>query len=316
MMLKQNSFLFSMGNLRVKQFLAVLSLVFFCLVSVSELKAQLAVSMQLNRNSYILFEHIYAKVTFRNYSGRGLVFGKNKDLRGTVTFKIIAPNGEELKLNKSFDPSEPLEGTVLNPGATTSVILPISLMYNVRTAGQYSISAVVSHPMLSKSYVSDPKVSQNTFSVFNGIPVWKRIVGVPDVLNMNSKEKVKTRTVEILNFYDNNRKYYALMVEDKNYIYGVVRIAEDLEDELPQIQIDGLSRIHIFIQESAELYSYFVYDLNCKLEEQTNYKPAHNVAPVLVRDSDTGSVIVVGGEKAVEGKDFTKEASPNPVFVE
>ena len=315
-MFKQNSFFSSTGNLRVKHQLTMLSLILFCLVSISELKAQLAVSMQLNRNSYILFEHIYAKVTFRNYSGRGLIFGKNKELKGMVTFKIIAPNGKELPISKSFDPSTALEGTILNPGATTSVILPISLMYNIRDAGQYSISAIVSHPMLTKSYVSDPKVSQNGFSVFNGIPVWKRTVGVPDVLNMNSKDKVKTRTVKILNFYDNNRKYYALMIEDKKLIYAVVRIAEDLEDELPQIQIDGLSRIHIFIQVSAKIYSYFIYDLNGKLEEHSNYKMSRMVAPVLVRDPKEGSVMVVGGEKAVDGKDFSREESPNPVFAE
>ena len=299
----------------MKQQLVVLSLIFFCLISISELKAQLAVSMQLDRNSYILFEHIYAKVTFRNYSGRGLVFGKNKGLRGTIKFKIIAPNGNELQMNKSFDPSKPLEGLILNPGATTSVMIPLTLMYNIRDAGQYSIRAVISHPMLSKSYISDTKVSQNGFSVFNGIPVWRRKVGVPDVLNVNNKEKIKTRTVKILNFYDNNRKYYALMIEDQNLIYGVVRIAEDLEDELPQIQVDGLSRIHIFVQISANVYSYFIYDLNCKLEEFSNYKTSRMVAPVLVRDPKEGTVIVVGGEKAVDGKDFSHE-SINPVFSE
>ena len=297
----------------MRRFLFILTLIFTCLMTLPELKAQLAVSMQLNRQGYILYEHIYAKVTFRNYSGRGLVFGKNKGLRGEITFKVIAPNGTELHINKGFDPSAVLEGIVLNPGATKSVMVPVSLMYNVCKAGQYTICAVISHPMLTKSYLSDPKVSQNGFSVFNGIPVWTRNVGVPDVLNENKKEKIKNRTVKILNFFDNNRKYYALMIEDKKLIYGVLRIAEDLEDELPQIQVDGLSRIHIFVQISAKIYSYFVYDLNCKLEEFSNYKLFKGVAPVLVRNSEEGTVMVVGGQKAVGGKDFIKD-SPNPTF--
>ena len=300
--------------IRVRLFF-LLTLFFVCLTFLPEAKAQLAVSMQLDRHSYILYEHIFAKVTFRNYSGRGLVFGRIKGLKGSLKFKIIAPDGHELKSNKNSDPSDVLDGIVLNPGATTSVVVPLTQMYPLFKAGQYTIRAVVSHPMLPKSYISDTKVSQNGFSIFNGIPVWHREVGVPDVLNLSKKEKIKKRLVKILNFYDNNRKYYALMIEDKNTVYAVIRIAEDLEDELPQIEVDGLSRIHIFVQISATVYSYFVYDLNGKLEEFSNYKLSKGVAPVLVRDAKEGSVMVVGGTKAVQGKDFVHE-NPNPVFVE
>jgi hypothetical protein len=300
---------------RIKNYILTFVLLISCLTFIPEVKAQLAVSMQLDRRSYILYEHVFAKVTFRNYSGRGLIFGKNKGLRGTLKFKIIAPDGRKLIPNKNFDASALLEGLVLNPGATTKIVVPLSEMYNLFKAGQYTVRAVVGHPMLPTSYISDTKTSQNGFSIFNGIPVWHREVGVPDVLNANSKDKIKKRIVKILNFYDNNRKYYALMIEDPNVIYGVIRIAEDLEDELPQIQVDGLSRIHIFVQISAKVYSYFVYDLNCKLEEFSHYTLANGRAPVLIRDAEEGSVMVVGGKKAVMGKDFIKE-NPNPVFFE
>ncbi len=309
----KNTFFLLTISLRLRRSLFLLTLIFTCLTFLPKLKAQLAVSMQLNRKGYILYEHIFAKVSFRNYSGRGLVFGENKGLKGMLKFKIIAPNGKALPLNDSFDPSSVLEGTVLNPGATTTVMVPISMMYNIRKAGQYSINAILSHPMLPKSYVSDPKVSQNGFSIFNGLPVWSRELGVPDVLNLNQKEKIKKRAVKIVNFFDNDRKYYALMIEDEKLIYGVVRLAEDLEDELPQVEIDGLSRIHIFVQISAKIYSYFIYDLDCKLEVFSNYKLLKGVAPTLVRNPIEGTVMVVGGQKAVQGKDFIKE-SPNPVF--
>jgi len=307
--------LFFPDSFRIKSYLFILTFALFYLLLVPEVKAQLAVSMQLDRQSYILYEHVFAKVTFRNYSGRGLVFGKNKGLKGSVKFKIIAPDGRKLISNKNFDASALLDGVVLNPGATATVVVPLSEMYNLFKAGQYTVRAVIAHPMLPTSYISDNKTSQNGFSIFNGIPVWHREVGVPDVLNVNSKDKIKKRMVKILNFYDNNRKYYALMIEDPNVIYGVIRIAEDLEDELPQIQVDGLSRIHIFVQISAKVYSYFVYDLNCKLEEFAHYTLDKGVAPVLVRDAEEGSVMVVGGKKAVKGKDFIKE-NPNPVFFE
>jgi hypothetical protein len=299
---------------QMKSYLVAFALFVSCSVLIPEAKAQLAVSMQLDRQSYILYEHVFAKVTFRNYSGRGLIFGKNKGLKGRINFKIIGPDGRQLSPNRRFDASALLDGVVLNPGATSTVVVPLSEMYNLFKAGQYTVRAIISHPMLPTSYISDRKTSQNGFSIFNGIPVWHREVGVPDVLNVNSKEKVKKRMVKILNFYDNNRKYYALMIEDPRVIYGVIRIAEDLEDELPQIQVDGLSRIHIFVQISAKVYSYFIYDLNCRLEEFAHYTLSPDGgAPVLVRDPKEGSVMVVGGKKAVMGKDFIKE-NPNPVF--
>jgi hypothetical protein len=69
------------------------------------------------------------------------------------------------------------------------------------------------------------------------------------------------------------------------------------------------------VQISAKVYSYFVYALNCKLEEFSHYTLAYGRAQVLGRDATEGAVMVVGGKKAVAGKDFIKE-DPNPVFVE
>ena len=283
-----------------------------CFGLMSGAKAQLAVTMQLNRKHYLLYEEVLAKVTFRNYTGRVLIFGKNPKLNGKIRFRITAPNGSVVSENNvKFNP---LTGSVLKPGATGSAVFPLTKLYNLRRAGSYSVQAVLSHPLLEKSYNSgNPLI----FTIFNGIPVWKRILGVPDVLNKKAKGKIKRRTAEILNFYDNKRKLYALKIEDDQYVYGVVRLAEDVDSNIPQIEVDGLSRVHIFVQISSKVWDYFVYDIDCHLVEKGHYTVSDDgVKPILVRNANEGTVMVIGGKKALEGTDFVKDTDPNPFFNE
>ncbi|NOY75348.1 MAG: hypothetical protein GXP32_06110 [Kiritimatiellaeota bacterium] len=204
-----------------------------------------------------------------------------------------------------------LAGKIIKPGATGEIIVRISDMYNLSRPGSYSLHAVISHPTLPSSY----KSNETYLSVFNGIVVWKRLVGVPDVLNEHSGEKVKTRLVKILNFYDGVKKLYALKIEDDKYVYGVRRLQEDVDSSMPEVEIDGLSKVHIFIQISAKVFTYHVYDLKCNLITFERYRKDDNGNPRMVRDKDSGTISIFGGERAVKGRDFTEE-NPDPIFTE
>ncbi len=286
------------------EFLLVAVLFIFPIVSV---EAQLALSVGLDRDGYLLNEPVFAKVVVRNYSGRGLIFGENEELRGRIEFEIHSPDGRVLDaFEYDFDP---FEGTVLNPGATADFILPVSRMYPITRAGNYSIKAVMSHPQLPSSYESKP----NKFSVFNGITVWKRIVGVPDVLSLNPESKIMSRTVKILSFFDGKKKIYALSVEDDKFIYGVLRLAPDIGGRKPDVEVDGLGRIHVLLQVGPTVYSYFMYNLDCRIEERQNYARADGVNPCLFRNADQGTVAVIGGRNAIKDEDFIEE-DYNPFF--
>ncbi|MBN1864517.1 MAG: hypothetical protein JW808_06415 [Victivallales bacterium] len=273
----------------------------------STLDAQLALSVGLDRDGYLLNEPVFAKVVVRNYSGRGLIFGENEALRGKIEFEIHSPDGRVLEpLDYDFDP---FEGAVLNPGVTMDFILPVSRMYPVTKAGSYSIKAVMSHNQLPSSYESKP----NKFSVFNGITVWTRIIGMPDVLSLNPESKIKSRTAKILSFFDGKKKIYALSIEDDRYIYGVLRLAPDIGGKKPDVEVDGLGRIHTLLQVGPNVYSYFVYNLDCRLEDRQNYVKADGVNPRLFRNEDQGTVTVIGGRKAIRNQDFIDE-DYNPFF--
>lgn len=274
-----------------------------------QLKAQFGLALGLDRTNYLLHEPVYAKIYIRNYSGKGLIFGGIKALKGEISFVIHAPDGKILK--KFNTKINPMAGTILNPGASVDVIVPVSRMYRINKAGNYTIKAILSHPQLTKSYES--KVGG--FSVFNGITVWKRIVGVPDVLNLDSKAKIQTRTIKIMSFFDGKKKMFALKIEDYKFIYAVLRLAENIGGKRPQCEIDGLSLIHILIKVSPKVFSYYVYNLRGQLEERENYSEADGVNPRLVRNPEQGTVMVVGGRKAVRGKDYVEE-DYNPMFID
>ena len=255
------------------------------------------------------YERVLAKIAFRNYTGRSLAFGKTKKLCGSISFVVIGPNGRRLKMRKgNFNY---LEGQILKPGATEQIIVPVSDMYNLTKPGSYSLHAVISHPMLSSAY----KSNETSFSVFNGIVVWKRLVGLPDVLNEHSGEKIKSREVKILNFYDGMRKLYALKIDDGEYVYALRRLQEDVDASMPDVEIDGLSKVHIFIQISAKVFVYFVYDLNGNLISFDRYRRDSAGNPRMVRDKQEGTISIMGGVRALKGRDFTEE-DHNPIFQE
>jgi hypothetical protein len=297
-----NNFIDSRRNLVV-----LILFVFLGLFATQTLKAQFGINLELNRENYLLHESVFAKVSIRNYSGRTLVFGKIPELSGRIEFDIYGPNGELLRpYNQKLNP---MDGVILNSGATTDVVIPLSRMYHFSRAGSYTIKAILAHSQLESTYVS--KVS--SFFIFNGFCVWERKVGVPDVFNNNIHGKIKTRSVRLLNFYDNRKKLFALCIEDKKYVYAVIRLNADIGNKPPQCQIDGLSLVHILTQISPKVFSYYVYDLNGKLQERVNYARSNSVNPRLIVDSKQGVVTVAGGRKALKGKDY-KEVDPSPIF--
>jgi hypothetical protein len=144
------------------------------------------------------------------------------------------------------------------------------------------------------------------------MPVWNRIIGVPDIMIKENEKIVATRRAQVVTFYDGINKFYSLVVDDDKYIYGVVRLGHDIGNFPPQCEVDGFSRIHILIQISPQVYSYFLFDYNAELDEKEVYI-RDGVSPQLVRDPEEGTVLVVGGRKGVKDVDYVeKDGMPVP----
>jgi hypothetical protein len=286
------------GNRFAYKILFCCLIIFF--ISPVMLFAQLAIKLDLNCKNYLQYEIAYAKVVLRNLSGHPLIFGNNPQLKGRLKFDIEIPSGRKASL--LLENYLPLDGRVIPPGKTETLIIPLSKMYSISVNGEYKVKAVVEHSQLPNSYQSN---SLN-FKITPGIKIWDSIVGVPTVDKLDEDKKIQKRKYEIRSFFDGVDSVYCLLVEDRKYIYGVARIGYDIGYSKPECKIDRFSKLHILVQSSPSIYTYYVYDTDCHLDLKEVHK-RNKTVPCLVRDPDSGRIFVAGGTKAREGTDYFEE---------
>jgi hypothetical protein len=264
---------------------------------------QIGVSMALNHGSYLLYENILAKIMIKNNSGKALIFGENANGqgKGKLEFVLETPNGSPADRKKNN--YDPMVNFVIPPGLSHSIIVPVNRMYIADKAGAYRIRAVMHHDQLEHAYES----GTTTFFIFNGMTVWERSIGVPKLYH---KEDEKTeplpRKAKILSFFDQENKYFALMIEDKDKVFGLERLGHDIGNQSPRVETDVLNKIHILLQISPKVYVYFVFDVNCVIQEKGVYVKT-DVSPTFVTDPTDGAIMVVGGRKAIKDVDYVEE---------
>ena len=269
----------------------------------ASLFAQIGVGLAINQESYLLYENIIAKLIIRNHSGKALIFSdtnKTDSPQGSVSFIIESPGG--IKADKKNINYNPLVGFVIAPGAEQTVLIPVNKLYIIDKPGSYTIKALVSHNQLSATYES----SAASFTIFNGLTVWQKELGVPKLYHKEGEVEPLPRTVKILSFYDKKNKYFAIMIEDKEKVYNVRRIGYDTGNVKPKIETDMLNRTHILLQISPSVYCHYIYDINCDPEEKEVYEET-DTTPYFAVDPDEGTIMVLGGRKAIKDVDYIEE---------
>lgn len=278
----------------------IIALTAFLALLSSSSHAQVSLSVAINRANYLLYETVYAKVVLRNYSGQALAFSDDPEATGSLKFTIDMPDHTTAETRKGA--YNPLVGTIIKPGATEEVLVPLTSMYVITKPGNYRVKAKLGHKLLGKEYQSEAF----TFSICNGLTVWERVMGVPDLFKKKPDDVLPPRKAKVVTFNDGRDKVYCLILEDEKFVYGVARIGSDIGNFPPSCEVDGLCRIHIVLQVSPNVFSYFIYDINCELREKEVYVKTQTV-PTLVLDNKEGTVVVVGGRKAVKDQDYVEE---------
>lgn len=275
----------------------------FAIFCSTSLFAQLAMNLKLNGQNYIRFEKIYARLTIKNQSGQPIVFGSNKNLQCKISFEIETIKGDRPKSLET--PMYQITDTLLPAGEKQTFSIPITKYFEFSSSGKYRIKAIVTHAQLPKSYETE----QVEFNIVDGKVVWSTSVGVPSLSSEEGTDpKIDKRTFSIISYFDGTSKIFCLLVEDDKHIYGLTKVGYDIGTVKPQCEIDRLSNLHLLIQSSATIFSYFIYDISCRLEDKEVYKKIDEYTiPTLLKDEATGRIGVVGGIIAVEGEDYTEK---------
>ena len=264
--------------------------------------AQVSMELQLNRSVYMQYEPVYAKLKLRNYSGQPLVFGVEDELKGEVLFEITRGTETVAKIPAK---DIPVSMNILMPGASLELVVPISQYYQIEKLGTYRVHAYLKHKMLKDMFRSN----ECRFEVNPGVEVWKRTVGIPDMLRVGEadsgkkQQEIKERTFSLRVMGENAVKHYYLVIEDKQYVYAVLRVGREVGMERYKVEVDMLSRLHLLIPISPKLFRYAIVNLDGRAE-QDKYLKTTKTIPSLVLEKNTGRVYVAGGAEALPGVDY------------
>ena len=263
--------------------------------------AHVSVELVMNQERYMQYEPIYAKVRLRNYSGQPLVFGKNDQLKGELQLEIVQ-NKRFIQPLKKNDFS--LIGTVLLPGQSDEFVFRVDRYYKLTKPGHYNIHAFVKHAKLQDVFRS----ADRSIEVTPGVEIWRRSVGVPDVLAGSRGKSVRPETLQMRSFSlrvleERAVRHFYVVVEDAKRVYGVICVGKEVSSAARSQEIDMLNRLHLIVPVASRLFRYVIINLDGKIEHQEMIKRDKTV-PVLGRDKKSGQVFRVGGIEAVAGVDY------------
>ena len=261
-------------------------------------RAQLAISLKMNRTNYLQYEVVYAKISIHNNSGHAVVFGENKRLQGKLLFKIM-DNQQNLVGETDKNTSYPMAGIIIEAGKDKEFVVPVSRYYKFKKCGVYRLYAYIEHNMFEETYRSNDAI----FEINQGVTVWEQAVGIPEFMHSAKQAKVKTRTYKLVTLMEGGQKSNYLVIEDKKRVYSVIFLSYELGEERITHMIDHISRVHLMIPMSPKIFVYLVVDVKGKIDEETVYKRSQKV-PALARVSTTGAVYVTGGAKADKKTDY------------
>ncbi|MFO7822076.1 MAG: hypothetical protein R6V56_08510 [Lentisphaeria bacterium] len=256
----------------------------------------LGISVQANRKSYVQYEKIKLTVTISNYTGNEISFASINDEQSQnhLTFSISENNGRSFH---RVQQDRLLAGLTLEAGESRNVMVVANNLYNFEDRGEYLLNVQIGHYRLPNDYRSKPV----SIRVRDGIELWSRQIGIPTADNDGP---IPMREINLMKVQQDEEEVYCLRIEDDKNVYAVLRLGKAIRGADPQFQIDAISNIHVLLRLKSHLFVHKAYDYRGRKLQESYYMLAET-KPELYRDSDDGTVIVVGGRQAVLGEDYT-----------
>lgn len=270
------------------------------------LNAQVQVSLQMERNSYLVGESIPVQITLTNLTGKDIDFeGTNE--RPWLDFMVRANN-----LGVPVKPArKPLFGKVTVPaGEAVSRRINLAEIYAFTELGNFSIYAIVRLPhQTEKGFQSNRRL----FTVSTSPPQWSKKVGVPGT--------EKTHEYRLIQFTDGQNAYlYAQVADDKSgHPIRTYQLGNYLAFRKPLTDVDQALNMHVLYMVNPQFWRHVSISPTGKFLGQKLYRPTPEAHPRLVKN-DAGDVFVNGGiyydpDKAAEERKGERKASDRPDFI-
>jgi hypothetical protein len=270
--------------------LCVLAIV---LVGQARVQAQLAISIALDRSSYVTDERIDAVVTIENRAGKPVALG-GPGGTSWLQFDLKRSDGQVIH---AFNGEPKAETTMLKQGATLTRKINLTNFYPVNEAGSYLVSCSAYFPDLQRWIGSAGKSLFTVNSPKSAF--WERTVGVPKthpqfgryrrykLFTNKSSAFTPTGNLE-LQFL-----YVRITDEETGDNVSTFPIGPILTYRDPQPTTDRDGNLCVLYMAGPQLFQYVVLDVDGAIKDQQAYKPT-TTSPGLMTTRD-GSVSVRGG---------------------
>jgi hypothetical protein len=275
----------------------------FAFTSIS-VQAQIGLSLTLERNEYLLYEALEAKVQVTNQTSEPLDMARMAGDEPWIDFVITTAEGEEIThTDRAWSP--PRVGLI--SGQVRSLTFNLTPYFEIRDPGRYRVTAVVM--MAGRRYSSRAL----NFSLVNGVPIWKQtFIAPPDPAD--AKRETRPREYSLIIHRDNLRNMLYLRIQniEAGRVYCTTGLGEVVNYGAPRARIDKRGDCHVFHQSASRTFTYNRFSVMGKRIKARFFTNISSV-PSMVVDDD-GETEVVGGEELFFDENQKQTTVPTAPF--
>ncbi len=267
-----------LSSVRIARFLILFTLFAVCLLAPS-VRAQVAVRLQMSKQTYILNEAVTATISITNHAGRELVL-RGEGSRPWLNFHLTS-NGRVVPLARKMN----YRSVTVPVGQTISRTVSISSSYAVSSVGNYTCMATVNMPGPTRNGFSSNRMH---FTVATGRPVWVQRAGIPNAPG-------EIREYKLIAFTGNRALELYAQVDSANTGANIrtIPLGKVMNFRKPTATLDSANNMHALYQVKPNLFTHTSISPKGAVLSSTQYKRGASGDPRLMDFGD--GVRVAGG---------------------
>lgn len=253
-------------------------------MAASPVRAQLNVTIGLERTNFVSYEPLHATVTVTNTSDNDVVLGGPNNT-SWLNFLVTGDNGRPVTAIANPD----AEAIVCRSGQSLQRRFNLPRHFHLIDSGTYVVKASAYFPDLQRWIPSRPA----RFTIIQAPKVrWEQSFALPP----GHKTAGKYRRYQLFAFHDTDRSYLYLRVVDEStgMFIATYRLSSLVPDRELQPALDAGQNLHVLCLGSPTVWVHHTIDPDGKLVTRPQTFHQGKGAPQLVTQP-SGECMVVGG---------------------
>jgi hypothetical protein len=208
-------------------------------------EAQVNVSLQIKRRTFLVHEPVIATVTIVNQTGKDVMLADTEEGKQWFSFAVVGNGGRTIPAR---NPDYELQPLPIRAGETVKRSVNLNELYELGDVGSYRATASIFIAAAGKWFSSRP----DPFDLTEGRVIWKQTAGDPDAPD----NEVVERTFTLLTLeQDKGRMLYVRVVgESEGIVFGCYNLGRILEGYPPDAKFDSGNNLAILQATSRREY--------------------------------------------------------------